>query len=531
MRDLIFPKLEAARKELLDLGMRNTLLNYKVPKARGLQIVQEQSASIYRILVKQNKAMTFLGRPGKKETEDEEEMPELPPLTEDELQEAYNDTRLQTNESEQKLQARILNTYYAARTSLEEQGVNTLFLSLGMLSWFEKGNDKEVRKAPLILVPVTLERSSAGERFRLRYTGGEIGTNLSLQAKMMADFNISIPGIPEEEDLDSTAYFNLIREHITHMENWEVEADAIELGFFSFGKFMIYHDLDTSGWPEPKNPADHPILQSLFGTGFTEPQPAVGEEHKLDQETDAGQLMQVVDADSSQVIAMLAVHEGRNMVIQGPPGTGKSQTITNLIADAVGNGKKVLFVAEKMAALEVVKRRLDSIGLGEACLELHSHKANKRELHAELKRILELGKPAVAHLEEEIRLLEPVTQELNAYADEMNRNAGQSGISVHDVIGHLLRISAENGGYKFPVIAISSLSSLDAARMTDLERAAGQVQARLNSIGPPEKLVFYGTGLTVFLPKDEELAGGLLSDAARITGNLMQASETLSRSM
>lgn len=531
MRDLIFPKLEAARKELLDLGMRNTLLNYKVPKARGLRIVQEQSVSIYQILVKQNKAMTFLGRPGKKEMEEDEEMPELPPLTEDELQEAYHDTRLQTNESEQKLQTKILNTYYAARTSLEEQGVNTLFLSLGMLSWFEKGNDEEVRKAPLVLVPVTLERSSASERFRLRYTGGDIGANLSLQAKMMADFNIRIPGLPEEEDLDISGYFSLIREHIAHMKNWEVEADAIELGFFSFGKFMIYHDLDTSGWPEHKNPADHPILQSLFGAGFTEPQPTVGEGHQLDQETEAGQLMQVVDADSSQVIAMLSVHEGRNMVIQGPPGTGKSQTITNLIADAVGSGKKVLFVAEKMAALEVVKRRLDSIGLGEACLELHSHKANKRELHAELKRILELGKPAVAHLEEEIRLLEPVTEELNAYADEMNRIAGQSGISVHDVIGHLLRISAENREYKFPVIAISNVSSLDAARMTDLERAAGQVQARLNSIGPPEKLVFYGTGLTVFLPKDEELARGLLSVAVQVTGNLIHASEALSRSM
>lgn len=531
MRDLIFPKLEAARKELLDLGMRNTLLNYKVPKARGLQIVQEQSVSLYQILVKQNKAMTFLGRPGKKETDDEEEMPELPPLSEAELREAYNDTRLQTNESEQKLQTRILNTYYAARTSLEEQGVNTLFLSLGMLNWFEKGNDEEVRKAPLILVPVALERSSAGERFRLRYTGGEIGTNLSLQAKMMADFNISIPDLPEEEDLEVAGYFNLIREHIGHLQNWKVEADAIELGFFSFGKFMIYHDLDSSEWPEHKNPVDHPILQSLFGTGFTEPQPTVGEEHKLDRETEAGQLMQVVDADSSQVIAMLAVHEGRNMVIQGPPGTGKSQTITNLIADAVGSGKKVLFVAEKMAALEVVKRRLDSIGLGEACLELHSHKANKRELHAELKRILELGKPAVAHLEDEIRLLEPVTQELNAYADEMNRNAGQSGLSVHDVIGHLLKIAAETAGYKFPLIAISNIASLDSAEMTALDRAAGQIQARLNSIGPPEKLVFYGTGLTVFLPKDEELARGLLSAAAEVTGNLIRASEALSRSM
>lgn len=528
MKDLILPRLEAARKELLDLGMRNTLLNYKVPKARGLHMVQEQSRSIYQILVKQNKAMTFLGRAGKN---DDEELFEFPPLSDAELQDAYNDTRLQTNESEQKLQTKILNTYYAARTSIEEQGVNTLFLSLGMLNWFEKGNAEEVRQAPLVLVPVALERSSASERFRLRYTGGEIGANLSLQAKMMADFNITIPGLPDEEDLDLTAYFNEIQQHVSHLENWKVDHDAIELGFFSFGKFMIYHDLDSTGWPDSKKPFDHPILQSLFGSGFNEPQPTFGEEHKLDEETGADRLLQVVDADSSQVIAMLAVHEGRNMVIQGPPGTGKSQTITNLIANAVGNGKKVLFVAEKMAALEVVKRRLDSINLGEACLELHSHKANKRELHSELKRVLELGKPTVAHLEEEVRLLEPLIQELNAYVNEVNRPVGKSGLSAHEVMGSLLKISNENEGYKFPKISIDNLPSLDSRQVQDLERIAEQIEARLSKIGQPEKLVFYGSNLTVFLPKDEEQAKELLTNSVHVTESLADASKALAELM
>lgn len=525
MQDIILPKLEASRKELLDLGMRNTLLNYKVPKARGLHIVQEQSSSIFDILVKQNKGMSFLGRPGK---DDSEELFELPPLSDSELQDAYNDTRLQTNESEQKLQTKVLNTYYFAKTSIEEQGVNTLFLSLGMLNWFEKGNTEDVRMAPLVLIPVTLERSSATERFRLRYTGAEIGANLSLQAKMMVDYNLTIPDLPEDEDLDIANYFKEIQERISHLENWKVDQDAIELGFFSFGKFMIYHDLDSAKWPDNKKPFDHPILQSLFGSGFNEAQPTVGEEHRLDEETDADKLLQVVDADSSQVISMLAVHEGRNMVIQGPPGTGKSQTITNLIANAVGNGKKVLFVAEKMAALEVVKRRLDSINLGEACLELHSHKANKRELHAELKRILELGKPTAAHLEEEVRLLEPIIKELSAYSNEVNRPIGQSGLSAHDVMGHLLKINNKNAAYKFQKVIIEDLSSWDSRKMQDYELIAEQIQVRLNKIGQPEKLIFYGSGITVFLPKDEELAKDLLLAAITKTENLINASRTLS---
>jgi len=350
MQDIVLPRLEASRKELLDLGMRNTLLNYKVPKARGLHIVQEQSSSIFDILVKQNKVMSFLGRPGK---EDSEELFELPPLSDSELQDAYNDTRLQTNESEQKLQTKVLNTYYFAKTSIEEQGVNTLFLSLGMLNWFEKGNTEDVRMAPLVLVPVTLERSSATERFRLRHTGAEIGANLSLQAKMMVDFNLTIPDLPEDEDLDVANYFKEIHERISRLENWKVDQDAIELGFFSFGKFMIYHDLDSAKWPDNKKPFDHPILQSLFGNGFDGPQPTVGEDHRLDEETDADKLLQVVDADSSQIIAMLAVHEGRNMVIQGPPGTGKSQTITNLIANAVGNGKRFCLLQKKWLPLKL----------------------------------------------------------------------------------------------------------------------------------------------------------------------------------
>ena len=528
MSETILPKLEASRKELLDLGMRNTLLNYKVPKVRGLQIVQEQSTSIYEILVRQNKAMTFLGRPGK---DDDEEQFELPELSEPELQGSYNDTRLQTNETESKLQTKILNTYYFAKTSIEEQGVNMLYIALGILNWYEKGNTDEPRKAPLILVPVALERSSANERFRLRYTGAEIGANLSLQAKMMVDFNITIPDLPEDEELDLKAYYSIIKERVQHLANWKVDEDSIELGFFSFGKFMIYHDLDSAKWPDNKKPFDHPILQSLFGDGFNEPQPSIGENHHLDNETDADQLLQVVDADSSQVIAMLAVHEGRNMVIQGPPGTGKSQTITNLIADAVGNGKKVLFVAEKMAALEVVKRRLDSINLGEACLELHSHKANKRELHTELKRVLDLGRPTMARLEEEIRFLNPVIKELNDYCNAVNSQIAQSGHSSQEVMGNLLKISNQNKDYKFPKIAIDDIASWDFPHMKEVELLAQQIQVRLGKIGQPENLLFYGTGLNVFLPKDEETSKELLDSAISCTNELVNLTTSISQYM
>ncbi|ALL06068.1 DNA helicase [Pedobacter sp. PACM 27299] len=521
MQENILPKLEASRKELLDLGMRNPLLNYRTPKARGLHIVQEQSTSIYNILVKQNKAMTFLGRPGK---DDDTEVFDLPELSAEELKDAYNDTRLQTNENEQKLQTKILNTYYFAKTSIEEQGVNILYLSLGMLNWYDNVETEEPRTAPLVLIPVSLERSSASERFRLRFNGGDIGANLSLQAKMMADFNTTIPDLPEPDDFNIESYFNSIEERLVHQKGWKVDRDAIELGFFSFGKFMIYHDLDSAKWPVNAKPYEHPILSSLFDGGFTDPQPTATEEHNLDKETKAHELFTVVDADSSQVLAMLAVHEGRNMVIQGPPGTGKSQTITNIIANAIGHGKKVLFVAEKMAALDVVKRRLDSINLGEACLELHSHKANKRDLHEELKRVLDLGKPTVTHLQEEIALLDAYKGQLNGYCNSVNRAIEQSGLSAQKVIGFLMEINGEYKDLKLPSIPIHRIESWDADTTRRASALADLIETRLKDIGIPAQLLFHGTVLTLFLPHETDVTKGIIDKALATTKHTQQLS-------
>lgn len=516
MQESIFPKLEASRKELLDLGMRNTLINYKIPKARGIHVVQEKSAAIFDIIVRKNKAMTFLSIPGKEDGD----AVEMPQLTEAQLEDSYHDTRLQTSETEQKLQTKILNTYYSARTSIEEQGVNILYLSLGMLNWYEQGNTTEPRQAPLVLLPVYLERSSASERFRLRYTGGDIGANLSLQAKMMANFNITIPELGDMEDFDIKAYLEDIAIRIKHLPLWSIDWDAIELGFFSFGKFMIYHDLDSSKWPEDRKPNDHSILTSLFGAGFTDPQPTAHDEHNLDKETKAHELFQVVDADSSQVLAMLAVHEGRNLVIQGPPGTGKSQTITNLIANAVGHGKKVLFVAEKMAALEVVKRRLDSINLGEACLELHSHKANKRELHAELKRILELGKPTLTHLENELVELDGYRGKLNGYCNSINKEIGKSGLSGQKVIGYLQQISDQYKHVKLANVPIPDIDNWDMLRMNRAEKKAEEIEARLKEIGVPAALLFYGVKLKLLLAHEEETYQALIATAFKATKDL-----------
>jgi very-short-patch-repair endonuclease/DNA polymerase III delta prime subunit len=531
MSETLLNKLEASRKELLDLGLRNPLLNYKLPASRGLHIVQEQATAVYDILVKQGKAMTFLSKPVPvvaKEAKDKavaiaeaenialpqpatelQPAAELPPIIEPPLA----DTKLQTGETEENLQHRLLNTYYDARTSIEEQGVNILYLSLGMLHWYEADNSNELRRAPLVLIPVSLERSSARERFRLRYTLEEMGANISLQAKMKAEFGIAIPDMPEPEDFNLTEYFSSIQSAIGNAKRWKIEPDNIELGFFSFGKFMIYNDLDSNKWPEEKKPALHPVLINLFERGFEHEAGGIPEDAHIDRDTNAHALFQVVDADSSQLLAMLSVNEGKNLVIQGPPGTGKSQTITNLIANAIGQGKKVLFVAEKLAALEVVKRRLDNINLGDACLELHSHKANKKELHQELRRVLDLGKPSLQQLQQNVALLESHKEELNAYCEAINTTIGQSDLTAHQVLGFLLQVYDNTRAVTVEKMPIPDIENWDAERMKRAEAFAARVQARLAEIGVPVNLLFWGSQLQVLLPHEQEYLAVVLQQA------------------
>jgi very-short-patch-repair endonuclease len=541
-------RLEASRQELLDLGLRNPLLNFRLSKAQGVAVVREEAAPAYDVLVKQGKTMYFQAAPEPKKkaaatsTLFEATSPEaaendvllLEPvaLTEAERQALLTDNKLQTAESLAKLESRLLNTYYTARTSLEEQGVNILYLALGMLTWYEAESSEEARQAPLVLVPVLLERGTAAERFKLRHTGAEVEGNLSLQAKLKASFGLALPLPDLDEEGNLADYYTAVREAVASFPRWRVEEDSIALSFFSFGKFMLYRDLDPSNWPAGEGLLEHPAIGALLGrdTGFRDAAPSVSDTAFLDTESPAAELHQVLDADSSQLLALLAVHEGRNLVIQGPPGTGKSQTIANLLAEAIGAGKKVLFVAEKMAALEVVKRRLDVLGLGAACLELHSHKANKKALHDELRHTLSLGRPATAAVvADQMAQLPRYRQSLNDYALAVNAPLGHSRRTAQQVAGELLRLNEERGPVALPRIAFASLSSWTDADAAHAEAVATRLQATLQKTGLPKNLLFWGSELTVLLPAAQDALVGHLRDAQAAVQALETAATVLAK--
>jgi len=492
--------LDASRKELLDLSTRNRLLSIPVKAkfARIVQVEDELSEQAFKLLVTEKKALAFL--PGRKIDKSEGDFFSGPavqrdketmslPQPGDESDEAsglakrHVDLALQTNLSSEGLQRRLLDLYRDSQMMLEEQGINVLYLALGQLKWFEADHADEPHFAPLILLPVELERRTASERFRLRWREEDVEGNLSLEEKLKADFAIRLPPFPEEEDFSPAAYFAAIAKAIAGAKGWEVLPNAITLGFFSFAKFLMYRDLDADNWSDREKLLKHPLVTGLLQDGFAESDPLFPEDVDVDELIPAAKLDHVVDADSSQTLAIEMVRRSRNLVIQGPPGTGKSQSITNIIATAVLDGKKVLFVAEKLDALKVVKRRLEKEGLGPLCLELHSNKANKRAVIEEIGRTWRLGRPKPEDLGALIPQLAQRRGILNDHAKSMHERLSPSGLTPYLIMGQIAMLG--DRGREVADVTFAGIESWTGEDRLARRRLAEELATRVQQIGTP----------------------------------------------
>lgn len=539
----ISSNLEKARRDLIDQGLRNPLINYRVLRAKGLEIVDERTSEVYQMLVVRGRQMDFLSDPTKDQEDIAAELVErrIPshwfnPLypflvifliryeikEKDDLglgqpEEAqfgddptrHTDQHLQTPYSTKELQKRLLETSDTARVYIEEQGVNLLYLALGELVWYEDKNSQQGRRAPLILVPVELSRKSVDARFTVKYTEGGIGGNVSLREKLQSDFRIQVPAPlddnTDEAEFDINDYFDKVAEVISNQAQWRLVRDSIQVGFFSFGKFMMYHDLDEAVWPERRKPSDHPILSKLLGEGFEQTLRTTIEEitrDEIDRYLAVDNNFHIMDADSSQAQAIMAVKNGKSLAIQGPPGTGKSQTIANIMAEMVGSGQTVLFVAEKMAALEVVKRRLDHVGLGDLCLELHSHKANKRTVLAELDRTFRLGAPENKDID--LFDLEPSRSVLNAYSEAVNDPIGNTGIDPYHAYGESLRLVDKMQDIAVPTWSDHSVLGWSQQVYRQKLELVEDLQRRFQHDDLPKNNIFYGADISAIIPSTRD---------------------------
>jgi very-short-patch-repair endonuclease len=336
-------------------------------------------------------------------------------------------------------QASLLTLYRTRRATIEETGANPLYLAVGMLTWYESEVSELVRRAPILLLPVELTRSVAtnGYRYDLSLSDEPIRPNVTLLEKLRMEFGIDDPTLsqlPEDDrGIDVARVFHNFRTAIKGINRWEVVETAY-LGLFSFNKFLMWRDLQDHLDMLKKNRLVSHLLSGPRKVFESRPLPTPD---TLDDDLAPGDLLCTRDADSSQLAAIRAASEGGTFVLEGPPGTGKSQTIANMIADAIGRGKRVLFVAEKMAALGVVRDRLDKDGLGTFCLELHSAKASKKEVLSQLD--LALREPAMAAPEDWNSLCTDLARErtiLNTYIRTLHKRR-ESGESLYQVAGRL----------------------------------------------------------------------------------------------
>ncbi|QWT21320.1 DUF4011 domain-containing protein [Bacillus sp. NP157] len=437
-------KLELWQRKLLDLTTRNRLLH--VPEtAKAIRLVcpdpamlEDRLAEGKRIRIVSMPDLAVGGRdPALYEQQSHEN-----------LRDEYARSALERSEvlatlEKGKLEAALVDMYRKARSDLDEGGANTLYLALGFLKWKKSADDPKTYSAPLILVPVGLERKSALSGVVMTLIDDEPRFNLTLLELLRHDFELVIPGLGGElptdgSGIDVDGIWNTVRHAVRDVPGFEVVPELV-LGTFSFAKYLMWKDLSDRTAQLLESPMVRHLLGKRDEAGTFESPGPFPRPEALDQSVDPADLFIPLPADSSQVAAVVASAEGHSFVLDGPPGTGKSQTIANMIAHNLALGRRVLFVAEKMAALDVVKRRLDERGLGEFCLELHSSKASKVDVLRQLERAWDTRDLlSDDEWQEEAGKVRLLRDRLNGLVGVLHRRRS-NGMTIHEAIGIAVR--------------------------------------------------------------------------------------------
>lgn len=433
-------RLDHWKRKLLDLTKRNRLLNLKPSKTAiklhcsDPALLEDKLAAGKKIVVIPMEKLS-----GQAEGRDDDLFNQR---TGEDFKKKYVEAALERDEivsdlDQKDLEAGMIQLYRKARSDLQEGGANTLYLALGILKWKQSEHEERVYRAPLILLPVKLERQSAASRVKIVLHEDEPVFNMTLLEMLRQDFELNIPQLhaplPEDHSgIDVPLIWEWVKKAVRDVPGFEV-TEEIVLSTFSFAKYLMWKDLSDRTEVLKQNPfvehlIDHPREAYSNSAEFMKPD-------EIDTKIKPSELFMPLAADSSQIVAVHASAQSGDFVLEGPPGTGKSQTIANIIAHNLAIGRKVLFVSEKMAALEVVYKRLCEKGLGDFCLELHSNKANKREV------LNQLGsswhnrtRKTQSQWHEEAEKLSKVRNELNGLVSALHK-PGATGISPRQAIG------------------------------------------------------------------------------------------------
>ncbi|MCR5130607.1 MAG: DUF4011 domain-containing protein [Prevotella sp.] len=437
-------------RKLLDFSMRNNLLNLRIGR-RVIPFASFQIDSIEDHLQEhEDFSIRSLDYGERKQKFSADEF-------------GVYDSRLYKDQLEQLVvedqKHHILNSYLSSedllttqktlfresRTALEENGASTLYMVFGLMKWYETEKSVRPRYAPLLLLPVDLIRKS-GNNYVIRRRDEEMTINTTLVEKLRQEYQIDLKGLqplPEDEHgYDVRSILATVRAQLAGHAHWDV-VDEVLLGLFSFNKFVMWNDIHNNEDKMRRSPIIESLLKKHWVGGNDEQNAKNTNISDIDRTIEPKELAMPVDVDSSQMEAVVESGEGHSFILYGPPGTGKSQTITNMIANALFHGKRVLFVAEKMAALEVVQKRLKKVGLDPFCLELHSNKVTKSHLLQQLKTTLELTRiKTPAEYEQASKELFEQRRQLTTYIEQLHKKQS-SGLSLYDCIARFKAIEGE----------------------------------------------------------------------------------------
>jgi hypothetical protein len=515
--------LDAARERLIGLDGRTPLLNYKLLRSRGVAIEGESPEILFRILVQEGKQMYFNGIEQNPDTVTPEQELKQPPLTDEEL----NDNRINTPHLDTELQTRLVKTANQARIDRDDRGVHTLHLALGFMTVSIDGQNKA--NAPLLLVPVHLQREGSKGRFRLVASEDGPVPNYALEVYLQTTLGIDLPRPslqPEGGNCPNLSeFFNAVAEAIRDNPSVVIQRDPAALSLFSFEGVSLYNDLDPSQWPTDKAPNNSPTLLRLVTKG--EARPVAAEQPPLGNITDH---TLVVPVDASQLRCIEHASTGNDLVIYGPPGTGKSHTITAMIASLVAQGKKILFVSQKAAALHVVHQNLTNLGLGDLSLVLHSDTMPRKEVIASLKATLEAEESPPVNSGPTGDAMKSAQAELVAHTEGASSLVGDYRITFHDVVGRLalasdVLSSAIDNGFASTIELRGGLTVDEVSRAI---ATAEQLQTAIKSWGSTGTHPFIGsTATSPLLPESRKQAAQSLNTAATSVVNFEQALASL----
>ncbi|MET8539247.1 DUF4011 domain-containing protein [Kitasatospora sp. NPDC004799] len=447
--------LDHWQKALIDLGFRNRLVSYRRTRNQaGMDITAPGLADILNRLsggcvfapVKESEPdpgatrsalPVKLDKPAREAATLAGSRPIDTPASRTSARRPTQRIELTTSKATQAEQDRHLRRLVTvAKEKFNDYGLWVLHLGVGFLEWRPAPSAENV-VSPLVLVPVTL-RKWKGDSYLLEINGDEEVTFNPALAIKMEELGIDWPG-PEQVDLpDVPALLDQVRRIASKREGWSVR-DRIVLDAFNSSKEAMYRDLKDNRARILKS-----HLVRAIGLGGNSNLPTATFDFdpvpldRIDQLQPPEQTPLVLDSDSSQRQCVAAAVEGRSFVMDGPPGTGKSQTITNIIAGLLDQGRTVLFVSEKAAALDVVRNRLKDVGLDDYVLALHSNTMGRKQVAQELGRALEAPSRSFPGARNgERSAAKDLREELSGYAAAMNEHRAGLGASLHTILGRI----------------------------------------------------------------------------------------------